>query len=105
MEARLLAGRVSFKVVSTAHAKGIEDRTTMAPLAARRLAEMVELGGMIVAIERAVRDDVLFLKMSDHVPDVSALAAAARRDALGPAVLDGNGAAGSSRGNGDDDRA
>jgi histidine ammonia-lyase len=54
VEARLLAQPVSFEVVSTAHAEGIEDRTTMAPLAARRLADMVALGERIVAIELAV---------------------------------------------------
>ena len=42
VEARLLAGPVSFELISTSHAEGIEDRTTMAPLAARRVAEMVE---------------------------------------------------------------
>jgi histidine ammonia-lyase len=50
-EARLLAHPVSFEVVTTTHAEGIEDRMTMAPLAARRLAEMVELGEGVVAIE------------------------------------------------------
>jgi histidine ammonia-lyase len=49
-EARLLAHPVSFELASSTHAEGIEDRTTMAPLAARRLAEMVELGERIVAI-------------------------------------------------------
>jgi histidine ammonia-lyase len=53
-EARLLAGPVSAEVVSTSHAEGIEDRTTMAPLAARRLAEMVSLGRRIAAIELTV---------------------------------------------------
>ena len=53
-EARLLAGPVSAEIVSTSHAEGIEDRMTMAPLAARRLAEMVSLGRRIVAIELAV---------------------------------------------------
>jgi histidine ammonia-lyase len=54
VEARLLAQPVSFELISTSHAEGIEDRTTMAPLAARRVAEMVELGERIVAIELAV---------------------------------------------------
>jgi len=49
-EARLLAQPVSFEVVSTTHPEGIEDRITLAPLAARRLAEMVGLGERIVAI-------------------------------------------------------
>jgi histidine ammonia-lyase len=50
-EARLLAPPVSYEVVSTSQAEGIEDRLTMAPLAARRLAEMTELGERMVAIE------------------------------------------------------
>lgn len=53
-EARLLAAPVSFELVSTAHAEGIEDRTSLAPLAARRLAAMAELGARVVAIELTV---------------------------------------------------
>jgi histidine ammonia-lyase len=53
-EARLLAHPVSFEVASTTQHEGIEDRTTMAPLAARRLAEMVELGARVVAIELVI---------------------------------------------------
>jgi histidine ammonia-lyase len=50
-EARLLAQPVSFELVTTTHAEGIEERMTMAPLSARRLAEMVDLGERILAIE------------------------------------------------------
>jgi histidine ammonia-lyase len=53
-EARLLALPVSFEVASTSHAEGIEDRVTMAPLGARRLREMVELGERIATIELVV---------------------------------------------------
>jgi histidine ammonia-lyase len=53
-EARLLAQPVSFEMASSAHAEGIEDRATMAPLAARRVAEMVALGQRVVAIELVV---------------------------------------------------
>jgi histidine ammonia-lyase len=53
-EARLLAQPVSFELVSTSHAEGIEDRMTMAPLAARRLAEMVGLAELVVAVELVV---------------------------------------------------
>ena len=53
-EARLLAQPVSFELASTTQAEGIEDRMTLAPLAARRTAEMVELGEGIVAIELVV---------------------------------------------------
>jgi histidine ammonia-lyase len=105
VEARLLAQPVSFELVSTSHAEGIEDRTTNAPLAARRLAEQVELGTRIVAIELAVgaqavelrglrpgagtveaiavvRRHVPFLGMGEHVPDVGPLAEAIRDGAL-----------------------
>jgi histidine ammonia-lyase len=53
-EARLLAHPVSFEVVTTTQSEGIEDRVTMAPLGARRLAEMVELGERVVAIELVI---------------------------------------------------
>jgi len=110
VEARLLAAPVSFELASTAHAEGIEDRTTMAPLAARRLAEMVEIGASIAAIElavgaqgielrglrpgtgtgravAAVRRHVPFLTMADQVPDVSGLAAAVRSGEIADAGL------------------
>ncbi len=53
-EARLLAQPVSFELPSTTIAEGIEDRMTFAPLAARRLAEMVTLGERVVALELIV---------------------------------------------------
>src|SRR5499427_6225337 len=53
-EARTLAHPVSFEVVSSSKAEGIEDRTTMAPLAARRLADMADLGARVVALELLV---------------------------------------------------
>jgi histidine ammonia-lyase len=61
-EARLLAQPVSFEVVSTTHAEGIEDRITMAPLAARRLAEMVGLGERLVAIELVIAAQAVDLR-------------------------------------------
>ncbi len=92
-EARLLAHPVSFEMASSAHAEGIEDRMTMAPLAARRLAEMVDLGQRVVALElvvaaqavelrgltplgrgtsrllRAIRARISFLKAGDALPE------------------------------------
>ena len=50
-EARLLAQPVSLELVSMTQAEGIEDRMTMAPLAARRLVEMVGLGARVVAVD------------------------------------------------------
>jgi histidine ammonia-lyase len=95
-EARLLAQPVSHEVVSASQAGGIEDRMTMAPLAARRLAEMTELGTRIVAVElllaaqacdlrgaelgtgtRRARDAVRavapFLREGDLLPDIEPL--------------------------------
>ncbi|MEO5940309.1 MAG: aromatic amino acid ammonia-lyase [Candidatus Limnocylindrales bacterium] len=111
VEARLLAAPVSFELVTTSHAEGIEDRTTMAPLAASRLAAMVAIGGSIVAIElavaaqalelrghrpgrgtgralAAVRRRVPFLTMEDHVADVGGLADAVRSGEIAREVLD-----------------
>src|SRR5262249_56385124 len=49
-EARLLAQPVSIETGSATHHGGIEDRITLAPLAARRLAEQVELGERLAAV-------------------------------------------------------
>ncbi len=104
-EARLLAHPVSFEVVSTTQAEGIEDRMSMAPLAARRLAEMCELGARIVAVEllfaaqacelrgaelgvgtsaalRAVRLVVPFMREGDALPDLEPLVELVRSGAL-----------------------
>jgi histidine ammonia-lyase len=61
-EARLLAQPVSFELVSTTHAEGIEDRITLAPLSARRLAEMVSLGERLLAIELVVAAQAVDLR-------------------------------------------
>jgi histidine ammonia-lyase len=61
-EARLLAQPVSFEVSTSSIADGIEDRMTMAPLAARRLREMVGLGERIVAIELLVAAQAVELR-------------------------------------------
>jgi histidine ammonia-lyase len=110
-EARLLAAPVSFELVSTSHAEGIEDRTTMAPLAARRTAEMVGLGRRIAAVEltvaaqaaelrgvdrlgtgtsaahRAVRRVIPFVGPGDVVPDVEPLVDAVASGAFEPGRL------------------
>src|SRR5437763_3171493 len=61
-EARLLAQPVSFELASSTHPEGIEDRTTMAPLAARRLAQMVELGERLVSIELVIAGQAVDLR-------------------------------------------
>lgn len=61
-EARTLAHPVSFEVVSSSKAEGIEDRTTMAPLSARRLAEMVDLTARVVSLEFLVAAQAIDLR-------------------------------------------
>lgn len=105
-EARLLAQPVSLELVSTTQAEGIEDRMTMAPLAARRLAEMVELGARVVSIElllaaqacdlrghrlgtgtarlhRTVRSVVPFVGEGEALPDLEPLVRLIRSGRLG----------------------
>jgi histidine ammonia-lyase len=53
-EARLLAHPVSYELASTMQESGVEDRTALSSLGARRLAEMLDLGARVVAIELAV---------------------------------------------------
>jgi histidine ammonia-lyase len=62
VEAKLLAHPVSIETGSTSHHEGIEDRITLAPLAARRLAQMVELGERLVAIELVVAAQAIDLR-------------------------------------------
>jgi histidine ammonia-lyase len=62
VEARTLAAPVSYELASTTKGEGIEDRTTMAPLAARRLTEMVELGARVLAIELVVAAQAVDLR-------------------------------------------
>jgi len=50
VEARLLAQPVSFELATTTTEEGIADRVSMAPLAARRLAEQIDLGWRILAV-------------------------------------------------------
>jgi histidine ammonia-lyase len=110
-EARLLAAPVSFELVSTIHAEGLEDRATLAPLAARRLGEMVALGERAVAIEllvacqavdlrrarlgrgtlrayELVRARIAFKPESEPIPcDLEPLVELVRSGALSPSTL------------------
>jgi histidine ammonia-lyase len=107
-EARLLAAPVSLEVVSTSHAEGIEDRATFAPLAARKLAEQLDVARRIVALEltvaaqavdlrarsplgegtgvalAVVRAHVPALRAGDTVPDVESLVERASMSILSP---------------------
>jgi histidine ammonia-lyase len=62
IEARLLAQPVSFELASSSKAEGIEDRTTMAPLSARRLTEMVAFVARVISIELAVAAQAVDLR-------------------------------------------
>jgi histidine ammonia-lyase len=61
-EAKLLAAPVSIETASASHHEGIEDRITLAPLSARRLAEMVQLGERVAAIELVVAAQAIDLR-------------------------------------------
>jgi len=50
-EARLLAAPVSFELASTMQESGVEDRTALTSLGARRVTEMLDLGARVLAIE------------------------------------------------------
>ena len=87
-EARLAAQPVSLELVSTTQAEGIEDRTTMAPLAARRLAEQVRLGARVVAVELLLAAQACDLRGEQLGAGTAAAHAAVRR--LAPFVGEGD---------------
>jgi len=62
VEARTLAHPVSYELASSVKGDGIEDRATMAPLAARRLAEMTGLCARVAAIELVVAAQAVDLR-------------------------------------------
>ena len=62
VEARTLAHPVSYELVSSVKGEGIEDRATMAPLSARRLADMVQLCARVAAIEFVVAAQAIDLR-------------------------------------------
>ncbi len=61
-EARLLAQPVSFELASTMQESGVEDRTALSSLGARRLSEMLDLGARVLAIELAVAAQAVDLR-------------------------------------------
>ncbi len=81
-EASLLAQPVSFTVVSTSGAEGIEDRATLLPLSARRLAAMVDLGEGVVAIEALVAVQAIDLRGREPLGRGTAAAHALVRDRI-----------------------
>jgi len=62
VEARTLAHPVSYELASSVKGDGIEDRATMAPLSARRLAEMIALAARVAAIELVVAAQAVDLR-------------------------------------------
>jgi histidine ammonia-lyase len=62
VEARLLAQPVSVETGSPSHHEGIEDRITLAPVGARRLTQMVELGERLAAVELVVASQAVDLR-------------------------------------------
>jgi histidine ammonia-lyase len=62
VEARTLAHPVSYELASSVKGEGIEDRATMAPLSARRLADMVSLCTRVAAIELVVAAQAIDLR-------------------------------------------
>jgi histidine ammonia-lyase len=62
VEARTLAHPVSYELASSVKGEGIEDRATMAPLSARRLADMISLCARVVAIEFVVAAQAIDLR-------------------------------------------
>lgn len=79
-EARLLAQPVSFELATTTPEEGIGDRITMAPLAARRLAEQTALGHRIVAIELLCSAQALDLRAPKRIGELTAQAYARVRE-------------------------
>jgi histidine ammonia-lyase len=61
-EARLLAQPVSFELASTMQESGVEDRTALTSLGARRVSEMLDLASRIVAIELTVAAQAVDLR-------------------------------------------
>jgi histidine ammonia-lyase len=62
VEARTLAHPVSYELASSVKGEGIEDRATMAPLSARRLADMIALCARVAAIELVVAAQAIDLR-------------------------------------------
>src|ERR1700683_2267356 len=62
VEARTLAHPVSYELASSVKGEGIEDRATMAPLSARRLADMTQLCARVAAIELIVAAQAIDLR-------------------------------------------
>ena len=74
VEARTLAHPVSYELASSVKGDGIEDRATMAPLSARRLADMINLSARVAAIELVVAAQAVDLRAPGRLGDGTAQA-------------------------------
>jgi histidine ammonia-lyase len=83
VEARLYAQPVSFELASSSKAEGIEDRTTMAPLSARRLGEMVEIAARVVAVGLVVAAQAIDLRSLGPLGKGTEMAYRALRQRIG----------------------
>jgi histidine ammonia-lyase len=69
VEARTLAHPHLYELASSVKGEGIEDRATMAPLSARRLADMIQLCARVAAIEFVVAAQAIDLRAIPGAPD------------------------------------
>ena len=81
-EARLLAQPVSFELPTTTPEEGIGDRITMAPLAARRLTEQIDLTRRILAISLLTSAQALDLRTPRPLGAVTGRVRARVRDCI-----------------------
>lgn len=81
-EVAVLAQPVSYIVSSTSGAEGVEDRATHLPLSARRLADLVEAGEAIVAIELLASVQAVDMRGTSPLGRGTAVAYAALREAV-----------------------
>jgi histidine ammonia-lyase len=82
-EARTLAHPVSCELVSSSKAEGIEDRTTMAPLSARRLAEMADLAARVISLELLVAAQAIDLRRPSRLGEGTGRALRLVRELVG----------------------
>jgi histidine ammonia-lyase len=82
-EARTLAHPVSCELVSSSKAEGIEDRTTMAPLSARRLAEMADLAARVISLELLVAAQAIDLRRPSRLGEGTGRALRLVREIVG----------------------
>jgi histidine ammonia-lyase len=81
-EARLLALPVSFELASTMQESGVEDRTALTSLGARRVGEMLDLGARVLAIELTVAAQAVDLRSALELGAGAAVAQRFVRDRI-----------------------